>query len=280
MLDLQVVTPDYFRTLGIALTHGRGFTEGDVAGAPPAVVVSASVARHYWPAADAVGQRLAMGRGTGEQFTVVGTVPDTRYRDLRSDRPSVYFPIGQSFFPVVPMTLLIRASHSPAGLVPALRRVMAEEGSGVEVARAVPFERFLEEPLAQPRLSAMLLSAFGGAAALLAGIGLFGVIAATVRTRTRELGIRMALGANSGEVRRLVTMRGLRIALTGALVGLAATLLSGRLLAALLYEVRPADPTMLALTIAVLLVVAAIATILPAQASTRIDPAIALRVDV
>ena len=279
MLDLQVVAPDYFRTLGVAIRQGHGFSSVDIAGAPPVVIVSESAARYYWPSGDAIGKQLTMGPGAGQQFTVIGVARDTRYRDLRATRPTVYFPIAQSFFPVVPLTLLIRATHSQVGLVPALRRAIATE-PGVGLASAVPFGALLAEPLALPRLNVVLLSSFGGAAVLLAGIGMFGVIAATVRQRTREFGIRMALGATSTDMRRLVTFRSMAIAVVGIGLGLCGALVSGRLVGALLFEVRPTDALTLGLTSAVILGVAALASIAPAQASARIDPAIALRADV
>ena len=279
MLDMQVVAPDYFRTLGVAVMRGRGFSGADVAGAPPVVIVSASVARYYWPRTSPLGQELRVGSRRENVFTVIGEVPDTRYRDLRNIYPSVYFPIAQSSFPVAPLTLLVRSSRSAAGLVPALRRAIADERSGAALATATSFETLLDTPLAQPRLNAMLLSSFGGAAVLLAGIGLFAVIAATVRQRTREFGIRMALGATSGNVRVLVTRRGMCIASVGAVVGLAGALASGRIMTALLFEVRPTDALILGLTMALVLAVAAVASLVPAQSSARIDPAIALRTD-
>ena len=279
ILDMQVVAPGYFQTLGVPVQRGRGFSKADVAGAAPVVIVSATMARYYWPGTEAVGKQLTAGRGAGDLFTVVGVVADTRYRDLRNPRPSVFFPLGQSFFPVVPLTLLVRSSNSPAGLVAALTRAIADEGSGVALASAIPFETLLEEPLAQPRLNAMLLSFFAVTAVTLTAIGLFGVIAAMVRGRTRELGIRMALGATQTSVRRMVAVRGLAIASVGAVVGVAGALSASRVLAALLFGVRPADVLTLALTTVSLLCVAAIASVIPAQAGTRIDPAVALRGD-
>ncbi|MEO8449783.1 MAG: ADOP family duplicated permease [Gemmatimonadota bacterium] len=279
MLDMQVIAPTYFRTLGVPVLRGRPFTAEDVSGSPQVVIVSASAARHYWPAGDPIGRQLQWGSGPGEQVTVVGVVSDTRYRDLRSARPSIYFPLRQSIFPVVPLTLLIRSSSAPAGLIPALGRAIAEQESDVRLASATPYEELLEEPLAQPRLNAILLLIFAAAAALLAGIGLFGVIAATVRQRTRELGIRLALGATRADVRRLVTVRGLAIASIGAAVGIAAAASMSRLVASLLFEIRPVDGLTLGMTTALILGVAAVACVVPAQAGARIDPAISLRAE-
>ncbi|MBI4499575.1 MAG: FtsX-like permease family protein, partial [Gemmatimonadetes bacterium] len=164
-------------------------------------------------------------------------------------------------------------------LVPALRRVIAETDPAAALAGAAPFEMFLEVPLAQPRLNALLLAVFAGAAAALAAVGLFGVMATMVRQRTRELGLRMALGATTGDLRRMVMGRGLAIATAGVTVGLVGALLANRLLVAMLYEVSPTDGVTLGVIAWLLLGVAALATAIPARASTRIDPAIALRAE-
>ena len=283
VLNMEVVTPNYFATLGTPVLRGRGFTDADRAGAPPVVVISQSTARHFWPGADPVGKRLTMGGGSDQRaLTVAGVVPDTRYRDLREARPSIYFPLRQSFFPFVPTTLIVRAAADAAAdadVAPALRRAIEEAAPGVAMASALPFERLLERPLAQPRLNAMLLAAFAGAAVALAAVGLFGVMAMTVRQRTRELGVRMALGATAGDVGRLVLRRGMALAVAGVSLGLAGALAANRLLAALLFEVGPGDaPTLVAVALA-LLGVAALASAVPARSSARIEPAVALRAE-
>ena len=279
MLNMEVVAPAYFETLGIPVIRGRVFIDADREGAPPVVVVSQSAARHYWPGGDPIGKRLRMGLELEQSLTVIGVVPDTRYRDLRDARPSIYFPLRQSFFPFMPMTLAVRTNGTPAEAVPAIRRAIDELAPGVALASAAPFDTFLERPLAQPRLNALLLAVFAGAAVLLAGVGLFGVMATMVRQRTRELGLRMALGATAHDLRRMVLRRGLTIAAVGIVVGLVGALLANRLLVALLYEVSPTDGVTLALVAVLLQVVAAIASAIPARASTGIDPVRALQAD-
>jgi putative ABC transport system permease protein len=276
MLNMDVVTPDYFSTLGIPVLRGRGFTDADRTGAPPVVVLSQSAARHYWPDGNPIGKRLRRG-GSQPMATVVGIVPDTRYRDLREARPSIYFPLGQSTFPFAPLALAIRTSGPPAQLVPTIRRVISETEPGVALASAAPFETYLEGPLAQPRMNALLLAVFAGAAVVLAAVGLFGAMATMVRQRTRELGVRMALGATAGDLRRMVMRHGLTIAGVGSVLGLVGALLANRLLAALLYEVTPTDPATLT-TVAVLLLATALgACHLPARQAMRVDPVVALR---
>ncbi len=279
MLSMEVVTPGYFEALGMQMSRGRAFTDADRENAPAVVVVSRSAARHYWPGEDAIGKRLRMGAELERTVTVIGVVPDTRYRDLRDARPSVYFPLRQSFFPFAPTALVIRTSGPPAEYVTAIRRIIGETAPGVALASAAPFEAFLDGPLAQPRLNALLLAVFAGAALVLAAVGLFGAMATMVRERTRELGVRMAFGATAGELRRMVMRRGLAIALSGSVLGLIGALVTNRLLAAMLYDVTPTDLTTLAVVTGLLISVAALASLIPAQASTRIDPMVALRAE-
>jgi putative ABC transport system permease protein len=277
MLNMEVVAPDYFSTLRTPVLRGRAFTEADRPGAPPVVIVSESTARHLWPAGDAVGEQVLFGAELDRTFTVVGVVPDTRYRDLRDARPSVYFPLAQSFFPFAPTNLVIRTTGPPLTVVDELRRVIADTDAAVALAGAMPFASFLERPLAQPRLNALLLVIFGIAAVTVAAVGLFGVMMTMVRQRTRELGVRLALGATASDLRWLVLRRGLVIAAAGCLFGLAGALMTNRVLAALLYEVSPTDGTTLAVVTALLIAVAVFASLIPARSSSRIEPVVALR---
>jgi predicted permease len=276
MLNMEIVTPNYLATIGAPVLRGRGFTDADREGAPGVVLLSESAARHYWPDDDPIGKRLVMGLG-GRAFTVVGVVPDTRYRDLRDARASIYFPLRQSFFPFAPTNLVLRTEGPPTAVVPALRHLLEEMAAGVTLASAAPFDAFLAKPLAQPRLNALLLGVFAIAAVTLAAVGLFGVLATMVRQRTREFGVRLALGATATDVSYMVLRRGMVVAATGTALGLLGALAANRLLSALLFEVRPTDALTLAGIVVVLLAVAALASLIPARASTRIEPAVALR---
>jgi predicted permease len=277
MLNMEVVTPGYFSTLGTPVLRGRAFTDADRAGSPAVIMVSESTARHLWPDGDAVDEQVLFGADLDQTFTVVGVVPDTRYRDLRDARPSVYFPLAQSFFPFAPTNLAIRTNGPPLAVVDELRRVIAATDAAVALAGAMPFASFLERPLAQPRLNALLLVGFGIAAVTVAAVGLFGVMMTMVRQRTRELGVRLALGATASNLRWMVLRRGLIIAAAGSLIGLLGALLTNRLLAALLYEVSPTDGTTLAAVTALLVAVAGLASVVPARSTTRIEPVVALR---
>jgi predicted permease len=278
MLNMEVVAPSYFTTVGVPVLRGRAFTDQDREDALPVVVVSQSAAQHYWPRGDPLGKRLIMGADGDRVFTVVGVVPDTRYRDLREARPSIYFPLNQSFFPFAPTSLAIRTERSSVP-ISAIRRVIGETAPGVALVSVASFATFLEGPLAQPRMNALLLAVFAAAALTIATVGLFGVMAAMVRQRTRELGIRLALGAAPRDLQRMVMRRGLTVAAGGVLVGLLGALLANRLLVSLLYNVAPTDRVTLLVATAVLLGVAGLATAIPARLSTRVDPLLALRAD-
>lgn len=272
IVNLEIAAPNYFAALGIPLLRGRAFTSEDVHGSTPVIIVSSSVASHFWPDADPIGRQLVISK---QSLTVMGVVPDTRYRELRVPWPTIYYPAAQSPLPL-PSTLLVRTTGAPAALVPAVRQAVSEV-PGLAVLDASPIETLLDVPLAQPRLSAMVISIFGFSAVLLAAIGLLAVIAMMVRQRTRELGIRMALGATSGRVRGMVMARGLLLAASGAAIGIGAALGANRLLSSLVFEISPTDGATLAAVAALMLTVAALASFMPARSSTRIDPAIVLR---
>ena len=279
ILNLDVVVPEYFATVGIPLVRGRAFTDQDRQGAPAVVILSESAARHYWPGTDPVGKRVLTDSRAGLTATVVGIVPDSRYRDLREARPSIYFPLRQSHFRYPPLILAIRTRGEPAAVVPVIRNAIGASGSDLALASAAPFDEYLDKPLAQPRFNALLLAVFSTAAMTLAAIGLFGVMATMVGQRTREFGVRMALGATGRELRDMVLRRGLILATAGLVMGLLGAAFANRLLEALLYQVSPADPLTFALVGGLLLAVAFLASIIPARTSTRIDPAQTMRAE-
>ena len=275
-VNYEVATPHYFRTLGIPLVRGRGFNDGDAKGTLPVIVISESVARYYWPGVDPIGKRLVRG---GEPLTVVGVVGDTHYRDLRNPRPNIYVPLRQSPFPFVPVTLVVATGGQPIALAPEIRRAVSETALGVTVASAVPYDVFLGQTLAQPRLNALLLGLFASAAVVLAAVGLFGVMATAVRLRTHELGVRLALGATPELVRRALLGQALTLASIGVAIGFTGSLAGSRFLRSLLFAVSPSDPFSLGGACALLVVIAVAAAWRPAHRATRIDPAIALRAE-
>jgi predicted permease len=275
VVDYEVVTPNEFATFGIPLLRGRLFTDTDREGGTAVAIVSESMARHYWPGGNAIGKRLE--RGPNDLITIVGVVGDTHYRDLRNPRPRVYLPLQQSPFPFAPTTLVIATKTRPSAVVPAVRRTIADAESGLAVASATPLDAYLAGALAQPRLNALLLGLFAAAATLLAAVGLFGVMATSVRQRARELSLRLALGATPHQLRIGTLRRALTIACTGAGIGLVASVVAARALRSLLYGVSAADPATLAASSVLLLAVALVAAYVPAARAHRTDPAMALR---
>ena len=280
MLNMELVATSYFRTFNVTALRGRVLTDDDREGSAPVVVLSESAARHYWGNASPIGKRIFLGQGGGRrEFVVVGIVADTRYRELRNARASVYFPLKQSFFPFAPTTLAIRSPLPVASVTQSVRRALAENTSGVELAGVRPFTDFLVEPLAQPRLNAALLALFGAASVGLAAIGLFGVLATMVRQRRGEFGVRLALGARASDVRRLVIGRAMLLSAAGIVAGVATSLMTNRALSSLMYNVGTSDAWSLAAVVLVLATCAIVASVIPAMWTGRIQPLTALRSD-
>jgi len=279
----DMVGPEFFKTFGVKLDRGRAFTGRDDAASPLVAIVSESVARKLWPGRDPIGQRVRVPGATPESIvggdgwrTVVGVAHDTHLRLLREVSPMVFLPSVQGYWQG---SIAIRSTVPLHALLPALRVAGRETDPDLALWSPRTMDEILGEPLAQPRLGALLTSTFGLVALLLAAIGLFGVMASLVRERTREFGIRMALGASAGRVRMAVLRRAALVAGSGAVVGLVVALASSRLLTALLFGVSPTDPIALGAACLVLLVVAAAAAYLPARRATSIDPVQALRSD-
>jgi ABC-type antimicrobial peptide transport system permease subunit len=189
----------------------------------------------------------------------------------------VYFALAQSDFPFAPTTFVIRTSASEATVLPALRRTIADAAPGVELASVAPFQQFMKAPLAEPRLNAFLLGVFATSAALVAAIGLGGVVATTVRQRRRELAIRIALGATSRNVQIMILKQALAVVVCGVAAGIGATIATTRALESLLYDVSPTDPGVLIGVAALLVVVAGSAALLPVWRSGKIGAAVALQ---
>jgi putative ABC transport system permease protein len=270
--DLEVASPDFFATLRIPLLRGRWFAVGDRKGAPPVIVISSSVANHFWPGSDPIGKQLVDGP---DEFTVVGVVPDTRYRDAQIARPAVYFPIEQ--WPDVPTTLFVRVDDSHHSIAAELRRAIAGANDGVAVVKTSSLEDLLATPRAQPRLNTIVLVLFAFASIILAAIGLYAIVATRVRQRTQEFGIRMALGATPRLLGKSVVFRALVLAVVGTTIGVAGALSVGRLISALLFGVDPADWVTLLVVASMILGVAAIASWIPARLTIRVNPVVALR---
>jgi len=279
-VNFEVVGPDYFRTLDMPLLRGRGFEPGDREDALPVAVVSEAVARHSWPGGDALGQRVKLGTpdGPGQWHTVVGVVEETRYRDLVDPQPSLYLPVRQFGGPV-PMGIALRTTADPAGIVPQLREALTEVHPEWLLVGGGPMKHLIAGPLARPRFTAGLLGTFAAITLLLAAVGIYGVLATTVRQRTPELAVRLALGARAKELRRLVLGQGMRLALLGCLIGVVVAAAATRVLRGMLFGVGPTDAPTYAAVAALILTIAGLACYLPAHRAARIDPASVLRAE-
>jgi putative ABC transport system permease protein len=280
VLNLELAGAGYFAMLGVPIVRGRAFTDRDREDAAPVAIVSEAVARRTWPGEDPLGKRIKLGGPDSPMpwHTVVGVAAETRWRELVEPRPSIYFPIRQFGGPV-PMSLGLRTEVDPASVIPALRGALREVDPQLHLVDAAPLTRLLDAPLAGPRFSAALLAVLAALALTLAAVGIYGVMAAWVRQRQHEVGVRMALGAAAGDIRRLVLGQGLMLAVAGAGVGLLAALAGTRLLSALLFGVSPTDPLTFAGVASLLLVVALAACYLPTRRATRVDPMVTLRVE-
>lgn len=272
-LQVELGGPDYFRTFGIPILRGRPFLDTDRDSTPLVAIVSEAAARRYWPGQDPIGKRIQI-RSDTNWFTVVGLVRDTHLRVMRQSTPLIYLSWRQFYWQGV---FAIRATVNVSEL--AIRRAVKDADPNVTLWSARTLDQYLDEPLAEPRLSTLLLSAFGLVALALAAIGLYGVMASAVREQTRDIGVRMALGATPGRVRVDVLLRALLVCLGGAVVGIGLALAASRAIASLLFEVSPTDPVALLAASGVLLAVAAIAAYVPAHHASRVDPARALQGD-
>jgi predicted permease len=276
-LNLESIHPGYFATFEIALVRGRGFTTGDARGAANVAIVSEDVAARTWPGEDPIGKRLKLGGfGSDDPWrTVVGVARPTRYRELARPRATLYLPAAQF---VQGARLLVLRSSSPLDVVArlAMERVSAVDPE-LRVTRVASFSELLQGPLARPRFNVWLIGVFGVVALLLTAIGLYAVMGAYVRQRYPEIGVRVALGASPADVRRSVLGEGLRLASTGAAIGLLGALGAGRVLGGLLFEVHPFDPVSLLGAPLLLIGAAALASYLPARTAARLDPLVVLR---
>jgi putative ABC transport system permease protein len=272
--DYIQIGEDYFATLGIRLISGREFTRNDDENSPPVAIVNETMAAKYWPGKDALGQRLKV-KDTWMQ--IVGIMKTTNYRTkLEKPLPFFYVPVRQNFF--VQNTFLIRTRETPGAIMDAMaREIHALDPTLAPIAPARLQEQIDRISYAQ-RLAVALVALFGGMALFLAAIGLYAVMSYSVSQTTRELGMRMALGADATAILRLVISRGLRLTAVGIVIGVIAAILLTRLMGNLLYKVSPRDPIAFVSALLILIVVALTACLFPAWRATRIDPVRALRI--
>jgi putative ABC transport system permease protein len=283
-MQVRVATTGYFEAIGIPLKRGRLFSEDDRWGAVPVVVITEAAARQYFPNEDPIGKRINLGWGRGEGKPraggeVVGIIGDTKDTGLaEADPPQIFLPYKQ--WPVESMAILLKTAVPPASVAESARKTVYSVDANLPVGNIRTLQEVVARSISQPRFYMTLLAVFAGVALVLAAIGIFGVLSYAVAQRTREIGIRMALGAHASSVLGLVVREALVMASAGVAIGIAAAyLLTEWLVAKLLFNTSPHDPVTFVAVAAVLTMVSMAAAYVPARRATRVDPIVALRAE-
>jgi predicted permease len=274
-----IVVPGYFDTLRIPIVRGRQFESTDQQGSPAVVIVNETFSQRYWPNENSIGKAVWLGCDTTRPRTmaeVVGVVGDAKYESLdETPRPFVYRPLAQDWVGFV--ALIVQSSGSPGEFTSQLRAVLRGLDSNLRVYEIRTLEQYAEESLWKVRWQASLLAVFGGLAMGLAAVGLYGVVAYTIAQRTREIGVRMAMGAQRGDVLWMVLSRGLRLTAVGIAIGLLLSMGATRLLGRLLFGLSPLDPVAFAVASFGWIATAMLASYVPARRAMKVDPLLALR---
>jgi putative ABC transport system permease protein len=266
-------TPGYLEALGVPLVRGRTIADADTSQAPGVVVINQTLASRFFPNEDPVGHRMTI---SGVVRTIVGVVGDAKYQGLGVEAgPQAYVPHAQSPYPG--MRIVVRTETDPTSLVSAVRAQIQSIDSEEGPTRFALMTELLAESVAQPRFNTFLIGLFAALAFVLSAIGIYGVINYDVTQRTGEIGVRMALGAQSRDVLRLILRQGFFLTLGGLFAGLGGAVLLTRFLTSLLFEVKPTDPLTYAIVAVLLAFVALAACLIPARRATRVDPLVALR---
>jgi len=274
-IDIEAISPQWFQTMRVPIRGGRQFTAADNAQAPKVVIVNETFARRFWPDQNAVGKHIVVGRGPAPA-EVVGVAADIKNNGLEQDtQAQLYLPFPQ--LPWGDMNLLLRTVVPPLGMTSAVRAQVASLDPDQPITNIQTVDELVDHSRSQPRFIMLLLGVFSGTALALAIIGIYGVLSYSVAQRRQEFGIRLALGAEHGDLLRLVVRQGLWLAIAGIAVGVAAALLLTHLMSSVLYKVSARDLTTFVLTPAVFLGIALVASYLPARRATKVNPIEALR---
>ncbi len=276
--ETRTVSPSYFGAFGIPLLRGRGFTDADGEGAPLVAIINRRMADEYWPGGDPLGKRVKWGWYGAETpwLEIIGVVGDVKHFGLEGDdRAAIYMPLQQN--PQSLMTLVAGTNGDPAAVASDVRAIVRTMDPDLPLTRLETMAQVVSRSVAEPRFRTVLLGVFAGVALLLSLTGLYGVLAFAVAQRTHEFGIRMAVGAARADVSRMVVRQGLTFVVGGIIVGLPISLLATRALRGLLFGIAAADPATFTAIIALLVVVAGLASWIPARRATRVDPVVALR---
>ena len=276
-VGLSYVGPHYFETMGIPVRAGRAFRPQDNDKAPGVVIINEAMARLYWPGQDPVGQRIAFSVGNQTGFEIVGVVSTGKYHNLGDPpqpflyRPFLQMPDARS------ATLVVETAVPPGSMLSAVQRTIQAIDPTTPITNSETMRQYMSVALFPAHFTGVLVGVFGGLALVLATVGLYGVVAYSVAQRTREMGLRVALGATRGDVMQLIIGQGIRLAFIGIIAGLAVALAVTRLIASLLYGVSATDPITFLAASALLLLVALTACYVPARRATKVDPMVALR---
>jgi len=275
-IDMNVVSDGYFGTMRIPLLAGRGFSERDSESAPRVAIINETMAKRYWPDQDAVGKRISLSGSQGPFVEIAGVVKTGAYRTIgEPELPYIYLPMAQN--PVGRFTIIARTMTSASSLAGPLREQVRDLDKSLAVFDVKTLNEHIDEALSQERMIATLLGVFGLLALALAAVGIYGVMSYSVTQRTREIGVRIALGAQSHEIMKLVVGRGLVLTLIGVVLGLLAASALTRVVEGLLFGVRPNDPTSYIVISMLLTGVALVASFVPARRASKVDPVTALR---
>jgi putative ABC transport system permease protein len=283
-MQVRVATTGYFDAIGIPLKRGRLFTETDRWGGPPVVLITEAAAKQYFPDEDPIGKTITLGWGRGEGKPraggeVVGIIGDVKDAGLAEpDPPQIFLPYKQ--WPIQAMAVMLKTAVPPRSVADAARKTVYSLDGNLPVGSVRTLEEVVARSISQPRFYMTLLAVFAGVALVLAAIGIFGVLSYAVAQRTREIGIRMALGAHAGSVLGLVVREALIMSSAGVILGMsAAFLLTEWLVAQLLFNTSPHDPATFVGVAATLTLVSMAAAYVPARRATRVDPIVALRAE-
>ena len=272
--DWRIVLPKFFETMRIPLVAGRDFVPADSDGPPRVTIVSQTTARRFWGDSNPLGRRLHRQSDTRE-YEVIGVVGDVRHTTLSQESPAIYYPSAGRGWPV--MDIAVRTQGPPQSVLPAIRQQLRQLDPTLPMSNVRTMDEWVSNNAAQPRLNAVLLAVFAAVAILIAAVGIYGVLAYSVNQRTREIGVRIALGAPQGRVLRQIVREGMTVGIIGIGAGIAGALAISRVLASLVFDVQTRDPLTYAAVAAVLMLVALAACVIPARKASRVDPLVALR---
>jgi predicted permease len=284
-VDIRLISPGYLKAMRVPVIRGRDLSDGDSAGRPGAALISDALARRFWPNEDPIGKHITLTFFPDVVREVVGIVGDVKLDSLDETRPvdTIYVAVGQvtispgESWRSIPLTMAVRTSSDPHRATSAITSAVHEVGPDIPVMNVLSMEDVIAQSMSPQRFNFFLLASFAGLAVLLAAVGIYGVLSYTVRRRIREIGIRIALGATNSDVLKMVVSDGMKPILVGVAVGLVAALALSRLVASLVFGVRPTDPLTFGCVVVILTAVGMLANILPAYRATRVEPVRTLR---